>query len=178
MDPLSFQHFDLLLIGIIILSGTVALFRGFIQEALSLLLWIFAFMASMFLDEYLDPYISAYIVNPELRKIVSLLLIFAMIIFVGGFVIKILKNLIHWSGMGGLDRVLGALFGCARGVILIVTIYMILPLDIKQSKFIVESKTAPLLNKLSPQVENFFKDMILNKNSVMLDPNITPTNKS
>ena len=122
MDPLSFQHFDLLLIGIIILSGTVALFRGFIQEALSLLLWIFAFMASMFLDEYLDPYISAYIVNPELRKIVSLLLIFAMIIFVGGFVIKILKNLIHWSGMGGLDRVLGALFGCARGVILIVTI--------------------------------------------------------
>ena len=100
-----------------------------------------------------------------------------MIIFVGGFVIKILKNLIHWSGMGGLDRVLGALFGCARGVILIVTIYMILPLDIKQSKFIVESKTAPLLNKLSPQVENFFKDMILNKNSVMLDPIITPTNK-
>ena len=177
MDSLSFQYFDLLLIGIIILSGTVALFRGFIQEALSLLLWIFAFMVSMSLNEYLDPYISAYIANPELRRIASLLLIFVMIIFVGGFVIKILKNLIHWSGMGGLDRVLGALFGCARGVILIITIYIILPLDIKQSKFIVDSKSATLLNKLSPQVENFFKDMILNKNSVMLDPNITPTNK-
>jgi len=177
LDSLSFQYFDLLLIGVIVLSGTVALFRGFIQEALSLVLWIFAFVASMFLDEYLDPYISAYIVNPELRRIVSLLLIFAMIIFAGGFVIKILKNLIHWSGMGGLDRVLGALFGCTRGVILVVTIYLILPADIKQSKFIADSQSAPFLNSLSPQVENFFKDMILNKNSVMLDSNITPTNK-
>ena len=132
----------------------------------------------MFLAEYLDPYISEYIVNPELRRIVSIMLIFTVIIFAGGFAIKVLKNLIHWSGMGGLDRVLGALFGCARGAILIIIIYLITPLDFKQSPFIVESTSASFLNKLSPQVEKFFKDMILNKNSVMLDPNITPTNKS
>jgi len=178
LDSLDFQHFDLLLIGIIALSGIVALFRGFIQEALSLVLWIFAFMASLYLVEYLDPYISEYIENPELRRMASLFTIFAIIIFAGGFVIKILRSLIHWSGMGGLDRVLGALFGCARGIILIAIIYLILPSDIKQSAFIAQSKSAPMLNKLSPEVENFFKDMISNKNSVMLDSNITPTNKS
>jgi membrane protein required for colicin V production len=168
---------DLLLIGIIILSGTVALFRGFIQEALSLVLWVFAFLASMFLAEYLDPYISAYIVNPELRRMISLLAIFVIIIFIGGFAIKILRSLIHWSGMGGLDRVLGALFGCVRGLILIVIIYLILPSDIKQSAFISESKGGPILEKFSPEIEIFFRDMISNTNSVMLDSNITPTNK-
>ena len=178
MDSLSFQYFDLTLVGIITLSGAVAMFRGFIQEALSLVLWIFAFMASMFLVEYLDPYISEYIVNPELRRMASLFTIFALIIFTGGFVIKILRNLIHWSGMGGLDRVLGALFGCVRGIILIVVIYLILPSDIKQAAFVTESKSAPMLNKLYPDIENFFKDMISNKNSVMLDSNITPTHKS
>jgi membrane protein required for colicin V production len=178
LDSLNFAHFDLLLIGIIVLSGTVALFRGFIQEALSLVLWVFAFLASMFLAEYLDPYISAYIVNPELRRMISLLAIFVIIIFTGGFAIKILRSLIHWSGMGGLDRVLGALFGCVRGLILIVIIYLILPSDIKQSAFISESKGGPILEKFSPEIEIFFKDMISNTNSVMLDSNITPTNKS
>ena len=178
MDSLNFAHFDLLLMGIIVLSGTVALFRGFIQEALSLVLWVFAFLASMFLAEYLDPYISEYIVNPELRRMISLLAVFVIIIFTGGFAIKMLRSLIHWSGMGGLDRVLGALFGCVRGLILIVIIYLILPSDIKQSAFISESKSAPMLDQFSPEIEIFFKDMISNTNSVMLDSNITPTNQS
>ena len=178
MDSLGFQHFDFILIGIISLSGIVALFRGFIQEALSLVLWVFAFMASLYLAEHLNSYISEYIENPELRRMVSLLAIFAIIIFAGGFVIKILRSLIHWSGMGGLDRLLGALFGCVRGIILIAIIYLILPSDIKQSAFIAESKSASMLNKLSPELEIFFKDMLSNKNSVMLDSNITPTNQS
>ena len=178
MDSLNFAHFDLLLMGIIVLSGTVALFRGFIQEALSLVLWVFAFLASMFLAEYLGPYISEYIVNPELRRMISRLAVFVIIIFTGGFAIKMLRSLIHWSGMGGLDRVLGALFGCVRGLILIVIIYLILPSDIKQSAFISESKSAPMLDQFSPEIEIFFKDMISNTNSVMLDSNITPTNKS
>ena len=109
---------------------------------------------------------------------ISLLAVFVIIIFTGGFAIKMLRSLIHWSGMGGLDRVLGALFGCVRGLILIVIIYLILPSDIKQSAFISESKSAPMLDQFSPEIEIFFKDMISNTNSVMLDSNITPTNKS
>ena len=115
MESIDFISFDFVLLGIILLSGLIAFFRGFIQESLSLALWIFAFAAAMFLDEYLDPYISVYITNDELKRIASLFIIFTGIIFSGGFAIKIIKNLTHWSGMGGLDRLLGALFGCLRG---------------------------------------------------------------
>ena len=178
MESIDFISFDFILLGIILLSGFIAFFRGFIQESLSLALWIFAFAAAMFLDEYLDPYISFYITNDELKRIASLFIIFTGIIFSGGFVIKIIKNLTHWSGMSGLDRLLGALFGCARGTILIVIIYLIAPADIKQSDFIAQSKSGPLLDQFAPEVEKFFKDMISNKNSVMLDPNITSISKT
>ena len=178
MESLDLFNFDFIFLGTILLSGLIAFFRGFIQESLSLALWIFAFVATMFLDEYLDPYISVYITNEELKRIASLFIIFTGIIFSGGFIIKIIKNLTHWSGMGGLDRLLGTLFGCVRGMILIVVIYLITPADIKQSEFIVQSKSGPLLEKYSPEAEKFFKDMISNKNSVMLDSNITSTNKT
>jgi membrane protein required for colicin V production len=178
LESIEFINFDVILLSIILLSGLIAFFRGFIQESLSLALWVFAFAATMFLDEYLDPYISVYITNEEIKRIASLVIIFAGIIFSGGFLIKIIKNLIHWSGMGGLDRLLGVVFGCLRGAILIVVIYLIMPLDIKQSEFIHQSKSGPLLEKFAPEAEKFFKDMISNKNSVMLDPKITSVSKT
>jgi len=178
LESLGLYTFDVILMGVVLLSGLIAFFHGFIQESLSLALWIFAFAASMFLDVYLDPYLSEYIANEEIKRIASLFIIFIGIIFAGGFAIQILKKLIQWSGMGGLDRLLGALFGCIRGLILIVIIYLITPSDIKQSEFITHSKSGPLLNKFAPEAEIFFKDMISNKNSVMLDPNITSASKT
>ena len=123
------------------LSGLIAFFRGFIQEILSLLLWITAFAAAMLLNAYLDPYFTDYIDNPEVRRILTIITVFVGIIFLGGLLIKLLRGLVHWSGMGGLDRLLGVLFGFIRGMLLIVVIYLVLPNDIKQSSFIINSQS-------------------------------------
>ena len=173
MESLDLFYFDYILIGIIALSGLIAFFRGFIQETLSLLLWVFAFAASMFLNEYLDPYVLDYINNPEVRRILTIITVFVGIIFFGGLLVKLLRGLIHWSGMGGLDRFLGVLFGFFRGIILIMVVYLVLPSDFKQSSFIVQSQSASYLNKYAPMAEKFFKNMISNKNSVMLNSDIS-----
>ena len=173
MDPLVFTYFDYLVIGLIILSGFIAFFRGFIQESLSLLLWIIAFAASMFLDVYFDPYFLDYIQSPEIRRILIIILVFVGIIFLGGFLIKVIRSLVHWSGMSGLDRLLGVLFGLLRGILLIVVIYLVIPNQFKQSSFISKSKSYPYLEKYAPMAEKFFKNMISNKNSVMLKTNIS-----
>ena len=93
MESLVLSYFDYLVLGIIALSGLIAFFRGFIQETLSLLLWIIAFAASMFLDVYLDPYFLNYIESPEIRRIFIIVLVFVGIIFFGGRVIP--KTLIY-----------------------------------------------------------------------------------
>ena len=159
--------------GIIALSGLIAFFRGFIQETLSLLLWVIAFAAAMFLNVYLDPYLIDYIDNAEIRRILTIISVFVGIIFLGGLLIKLFRDLVHWSGMGGLDRLLGVLFGFFRGVLLIVVIYIVLPAEFKQSKFITESQSSTYLKKYAPMAEKFFKNMISNKNSVMLKSDIS-----
>jgi len=168
LEPLGLFHFDYIVIVVITISGLIAFFRGFIQETLSLILWIFAFVASLFLNEYLDSYISDYINNPEVRRILTIIIVFFGIIFFGGLLVKLLRGLVRWSGMGGLDRFLGVLFGFIRGVILIFVIYFVLPSDFKQSSFITQSQSASYLKKYAPMLEKFFKNMISNKNSVML----------
>jgi|TARA_Y100000996_G_scaffold340823_1_gene277987 membrane protein required for colicin V production len=173
LESLALSHFDYIVIGIIALSGLIAFFRGFVQETLSLLLWIIAFAAAMFLNAYLDPYFINYIDSPEIRRILTIITVFVGIIFVGGLLIKFLRGLVHWSGMGGLDRLLGVLFGFLRGMLLIVVIYLVLPSDFKQSPFITDSKSSKYLKKYAPMAEKFFKSMISDKNSVMLKSNIS-----
>ena len=173
MESIALVNFDYLVIGIIALSGLIAFFRGFVQETLSLLLWVIAFAASMFLYVYLDPYLIDYIDNAEIRRILTIISVFVGVIFLGGLLIKLLRGLVHWSGMGGLDRLLGVLFGFFRGMLLIVVIYLVLPDEFKQSKFIAESKSSTYLKKYAPMAEKFFKSMISDKNSVMLKTNIS-----
>ena len=173
MESIALAHFDYFVIGIIALSGLIAFFRGFVQETLSLLLWVFAFAAAMFLNVYLDPYFVDYIDNAEIRRILTIISVFVGIIFLGGFLIKLLRGLVHWSGMGGLDRLLGVLFGLFRGMLLIVVIYLVLPAEFKQSKFISESQSSTYLKKYVPMAEKFFKSMISDKNSVMLKSDIS-----
>jgi membrane protein required for colicin V production len=173
LESLTLSHFDYILIGVIALSGFIAFFRGFVQETLSLLLWIIAFAAAMFLNAFLDPYFINYIESPEIRRILTIITVFVGIIFSGGLLIKLLRGLVHWSGMGGLDRLLGVLFGFLRGMLLIVVIYLVLPSDLKQSPFIKDSKSSTYLKKYAPMAEKFFKSMISDKNSVMLKSNIS-----
>ena len=173
MESIALAHFDYLVIGIIALSGLIAFFRGFVQETLSLLLWVIAFAAAMFLNAFLDPYFINYIESPEIRRILTIITVFVGIIFSGGLLIKLLRGLVHWSGMGGLDRLLGVLFGFLRGMLLIVVIYLVLPSDFKQSPFITDSKSSKYLKKYAPMAEKFFKSMISDKNSVMLKSNIS-----
>jgi hypothetical protein len=52
-------------------------------------------------------------------------------------------------------------------------VYLVLPSDFKQSSFIVQSQSASYLNKYAPMAEKFFKNMISNKNSVMLNSDIS-----
>ena len=151
MESIALAHFDYLVIGIIALSGLIAFFRGFVQETLSLLLWVFAFAAAIFLNVYLDPYFVDYIDNPEIRRILTIISVFVGVIFLGGLLIKLLRGLVHWSGMGGLDRLLGVLFGFFRGMLLILVIYLVLPAEFKQSKFITESNSCLLYTSPSPR---------------------------
>ena len=103
MDAIGLNITDWVILGVVIASGIISLFRGFTKEFLSLFLWVFSFIAAISLEYLVSPFITGYIGNPEISKIGAYVVIFVACIFLGGIVINMISKLIKWSGVSGFD---------------------------------------------------------------------------
>jgi membrane protein required for colicin V production len=166
METLGLNITDWAIVIVLIASGLISLSRGFTKEFLSLFLWFFSFIAALSLGHLATPKVSTIIGNDEIAKIISYVLIFILFIVGGSFLIKFISKLVRWSGASGFDRFLGVLFGFMRGLILIFVVFLLLPGSFKQSDLYMNSKISPLIDEYAPRVEEYFNDLISDKDIV------------
>ena len=166
MEALGLNLADWFILIVLIASGIIAFARGFTKEFLSLFLWIAAFIAAISLEYLATPKINEFIGNEEISKIISYIVVFIIFIFIGGIVIKFVSKLIKWSGASGFDRFLGVLFGLIRGLIVLFVIFLLLPSGLKTTDLINNSKITPIIQKYAPEIEEYFRDLIDNRNVV------------
>ena len=166
METLGLNITDWAIVIVLIASGLMSLSRGFTKEFLSLFLWFFSFIAALSLGHFATPKVSTIIGNDEIAKIISYVLIFILFIVGGSFLIKFISKLVRWSGASGFDRFLGVLFGFMRGLILIFVVFLLLPGSFKQSDLYMNSKISPLIDEYAPRVEEYFNDLISDKDIV------------
>ena len=166
MEALGLNLADWFILIVLIASGIIAFARGFTKEFLSLFLWIAAFIAAISLEYLATPKINEFIGNEEISKIISYIVVFIIFIFIGGIVIKFISKLIKWSGASGYDRFLGVLFGLIRGLIVLFVIFLLLPSGLKTTDLINNSKITPIIQKYAPEIEEYFRDLIDNRNVV------------
>ncbi len=166
MEALGLNFADWFILVVLIASGLISFSRGFTKEFLSLFLWVAAFIAAISLEFLATPKIDEYIGNPEISKILSYITVFVVFIFLGGIVIKFISKLIKWSGASGFDRFLGVLFGLTRGLIVLFTIFLLLPNSLKTTDLINDSKITPIIEKYAPQIEAYFRELVDNKDIV------------
>lgn len=115
---------DYIIIGIIIFSLLVSLWRGFVREVMSLVGWVAAFIVASNFYGYAAGYLAqinnAYLQNSEyLRNGVAAALLFIAVLIVSGIVNALVGKLVDKTGLSGTDRVLGAGFGILRGVFVV-----------------------------------------------------------
>ena len=166
MEALGLNLADWFILIVLIASGIISFARGFTKEFLSLFLWIAAFIAAISLEYLATPKINQFIGNEEISKIISYIVVFIIFIFIGGIVIKFISKLIKWSGASGFDRFLGVLFGLIRGLIVLFVIFLLLPSGLKTTDLINNSKITPIIQKYAPEIEEYFRDLIDNRNVV------------
>ena len=111
--------FDLVIIGVILFSAIIGLFRGFIRETLSLVSWILAFVAAFNYRLDIISWFDGIIDNQMYQQIAAFALIFVATLLLISIISHLIYRLMSSTGITGIDRVLGLIFGFGRGVLLL-----------------------------------------------------------
>jgi membrane protein required for colicin V production len=113
---------DWLIIVVLTVSTLWSLWRGFVREALSLLAWVAAFVIAHLFVDTLALQLGAVIANVTGRYVAAYAILFVGTLVVFNLVIYLATRLVHVTGLSVLDRVLGTVFGFARGVIIMLVL--------------------------------------------------------
>src|SRR5688572_8642613 len=106
---------DYLIIGIVLVSAVIGLFRGFVKEIISIVTWIAAFFVALYFTEFVSQLLENSITTPSLRKAVAGAGLFVVVLLIGGLINFLIGKLVLKSGLAGTDRTLGGVFGLMRG---------------------------------------------------------------
>jgi len=124
----SLNWADWTLIVIITLSSLMSLKRGFIKEALSLATWVVAFIVARTFHTHFQTLLIDAVDEPTIRVIAAFSILFVGTLLVGAGVNFIVGALVRLTGLTPVDRLLGVVFGMARGLILSVVVIAVLRL--------------------------------------------------
>jgi membrane protein required for colicin V production len=119
---------DMVIIAVLALSVLVGLFRGLISEVLSLVTWAGAYLVARMYGPMVAEQLEHTIQTPMLRIAAGYGICFVAVLIVGALVRFMVRQMVIGTGLGGTDRMLGMMFGFARGVLLVALLVFLVDL--------------------------------------------------
>ena len=113
---------DATLAGVLLLSVVVGLVRGFVFESLSLAGWVAAWFAAQWLAPLAAPHVPVGAPGSALNHGTTFALTFVVALIAWALVSRLVRLLIHATPLSIPDRLLGAVFGLVRGVVLLLAV--------------------------------------------------------
>ena len=116
---------DIVLLAVVLLSGLLALLRGFVHEVLSFGAWIGAALVALYAFPYLQPHARDLVGVPVIGDVLAGSVVFLLALVVLSLIARGVGRLVQDSGLSALDRTLGLLFGLVRGAVLVCLAWLI-----------------------------------------------------
>jgi membrane protein required for colicin V production len=117
-----FDYAVLIIIGLSILLSVI---RGLVREVLALLAWVVAFVTANLFSGDLAALLPEEIPTVELRLLAGFLGVFFVALLLMSLLAMAVSQLVKSAGLGVEDRFLGALFGLARGVLVVLVLVLL-----------------------------------------------------
>ena len=115
---------DIILLIVMLVSGLLAMIRGFMREILSIGAWGVAALATLYSYSRLLPVAKQYFNNDIVAAAVTVGGVFLGTLLIVTIITVRISDMVLDSRVGALDRSLGFLFGLARGLVIVVVAFL------------------------------------------------------
>jgi membrane protein required for colicin V production len=115
---------DILLLVVMLVSGLLAMIRGFMREILSIGAWGVAALATLYAYAKVLPIAKGYFSSDMVATAVTVGGVFLLTLLIVSIITVRISDMVLDSRVGALDRTLGFLFGLGRGLVIVVVAFL------------------------------------------------------
>lgn len=142
--------FDLLVLTVLGLSVLVSMMRGVVAEIASLITWLVALVAARVLAPTVAELAFTRVEPQVFASVLAYIVVFIATYFLLSFAQKLMTSAIQAMGLGGINKLFGALFGLLKGTFLITMVVLLCALtDLPRTEDWQRAKSAPVFEQLA-----------------------------
>jgi membrane protein required for colicin V production len=140
---------DWILFAALAASMLLGALRGLVYEVLSVMGWIAAFLLAQWFSPDVAEKLPMQNSSEALRYAAAFVLVFIASVFLAGLISALMKKIISAVGLRPVDRMMGAIFGLFRGLILLLALSVVVHMTaLQESDWWLESQGGPMLMTL------------------------------
>lgn len=140
---------DGIIVAVVGLSTFIGLVRGLAREVLSVIVWATGFVVALTLGA---PVARLLELGAGFGTAAGFVIVFVAVLIAGAIVQRMLAKLVRSAGIGGMDRMLGALFGAVRGGLVVLVALIALRPFAETAAWWIESALVPELLAVEREV--------------------------
>jgi len=123
--PPRMTVFDLIAVLVVAISVGFSIWRGLVREVLALLSWIAAFWLSKLFAVVVAGWLPSSWSHQGLRIAIGFIAVMLVSLLVFSLASMFIVHLVKVAGLTASDRMLGALFGVLRGLLIVVIMVLL-----------------------------------------------------
>ncbi len=155
----SLIGFDLFALGVLFISGVMALMRGFVREALTVTAFVAAALAALWTRPVFASLLLDVVGSGLIANIVAMVAVFILVYLAVSFVTSSLqKNVKSGEDVTVIDRTLGFVFGLVRGLVLLGLLVLVIKNTMSNPSWMTGARLYPLANASAQLLQTLAPD--------------------
>ncbi len=119
---MALNWLDIVLIAVLLVSMAMSARKGFSREIIGLAAALFALVLGMWFYGLAGSFVAPYVSSPRVANLLGFLLVVFGVLTCGGLLGWIVNRFLRTVGLSFFDRLLGAVFGLARGLLVAIAL--------------------------------------------------------